>query len=393
MPGGRKYFQTAKKTDPVVIQGIKVPLISDADKPKPTKRRCIGPICDDYWNKFREIRKRYKISWNKLFEIMMDAEKYSYVQNWIVEDMAPSDLCKKINRDTVKSLEPLWWSNLGKNLANGLRDAKDVEDIRKQLEKKKTDTCLIIGAGPSVERFGHLKMLAESDFKGIIFATDKILIPALKAGVDVDYSITVDGSEKIFPFYDSKLVDKSHVEAIFTTTVAPKVIERFKNEIYYFNAFQDDPDHDYKSLSRVLQYMTGHTIVMTGGCCGSTSWILSILFGIKNIGLIGFDFGFDAEEIDKNPDALKKTPYWEYYVKSHDVDKILKKLFKRRTNPFFKNECITDFMFQAYADAFDSMTDNIGMKTNTINCTGAGMVFPRKNIKCLHFDDFLKKYS
>ena len=74
-----------------------------------------------------------------------------------------------LNNMSTHHLLPAWVGNFKENL-KVIDESKDIME----LEKKK-EPAIVVGAGPSIKMHNHLKMLQESNFKGTIFATDRIL--------------------------------------------------------------------------------------------------------------------------------------------------------------------------------------------------------------------------
>ena len=100
----------------------------------------------------------------------------------------------------------------------------------------KERSAIIVGAGPSVKKHDHLKLLAESDYNGSIICTDRMLLPTLKAGITPDrfakfYVITIDGAEILKKFYDDELLKKyvNKINGIFSTIVHPSTVHNDSN--------------------------------------------------------------------------------------------------------------------------------------------------------------------
>jgi len=76
-----------------------------------------------------------------------------------------------------------WIDNFGINLPDiwKLPSAKNI--IQKKI---KNDSAIVIGRGPSLKKFNHLKLLANSKYDGNIVCTDGALKSVLESGVTPD---------------------------------------------------------------------------------------------------------------------------------------------------------------------------------------------------------------
>ena len=76
-----------------------------------------------------------------------------------------------------------WVQNFAVNLNNIWNESSARELTPNQNNMNKNSSAIIIGKGPSLKKENHLKILAESDYKGTIVCCDGVLIECLKAGV------------------------------------------------------------------------------------------------------------------------------------------------------------------------------------------------------------------
>ena len=75
-----------------------------------------------------------------------------------------------------------WVKNFGLNLDKIWKESSAKNLVPNQ-SKITNNSAVVIGAGPSLHKHEHLKLLAKSNFKGSIICTDRMLIPTLKAGI------------------------------------------------------------------------------------------------------------------------------------------------------------------------------------------------------------------
>ncbi len=296
----------------------------------------------------------------------------------------------RMAENTAGALFPQWMTNFRKNL-DDIDQGRDIIQLAEKYQKKKT--ALIIGAGPSLEEYRHLEMLAKSNYDGLVIATDRILISCLEKGVIPDMVVSLDGDFEVCEFLKHDLIKKhcGKMDMIFSTVVDNTTINMWprKDNIYFFNPHLDTMETDM-SVSKAMLQMTGKTVMHTGGNVGGASWFLAVMLKKGTIGLIGMDLSY------KDTKDIEDLPSFPIFSRMHEgnPDKIIK-CFRRDTHPFFKTVSIPDYMMDAYLEVFQSWTAAIhdAHGVMTVNCTGSGTIHPGKGIECMHFQDFLKKHA
>lgn len=333
---------------------------------------------------------------------------------WIVKDVALSEgLDAQIEKSTRDNLMDVWIDNFRENLPyvrNGKTIAELVPvqclDIReKDPPPPGIGTAIVIGRGPSIFKKKHLELLASSDYKGTIIASDGMLINCLRAGVIPDYTVSIDGNrEKIWKLYDDPLVDKfgSLIKGIINVTCAPTVRERCERagmEVFWFNPIFDDPWHpNNDSFTRIMAIFTktekllhGVPSMSCGGHCGATAWVLAWqLFRCNPVCLIGIDLGYlpgtPIEEMEYYPswrDAARATgrPISEFASSVRTLH-----------NPDYDCDCLVDSIFDHYGYSFRQLVDEAPLWVDTHNCTEGGQLCYPARIKCRQFAEFLQEH-
>jgi len=325
-----------------------------------------------------------------------------------------------ISKATKEGLFKIWVENFADNL-NDIRYGKNISHLVPQNpDDAPKGYAIVIGRGPSVFRLGHLEMLAKSDYKGVIIATDGMLYECLKRGIVPDYVLSVDGNRKLIvrwygdPNFDEhfpeateeerkrneeciELVNEhgKEIKALLITCVAHNVVERCKNariEIYWFNPIFDDYRQN-ESFTKLQKMMTVSDVnprgvpgMVAGGNAGSCAWVFSHSVLRRIPVLIGIDFGYPEGT------PLKDTCYFDGMMKSvGSVEKVMQ-AYAEIYNPFFKVKVLTDVVFQHYKKAFLDMCLNTDSWVYTIQCS-LGALFsenPLHKIRCMNFEDFLK---
>ena len=163
----------------------------DKEETGEKKRRQLPGISEKAWNGINEIRKEKDITWNELIE-----QIYHY-QDWLghLLTLPPKPtIGDKLNAVTVTYYMPLWLKNIYLNFF--MEHIKDINDIKEIFFTEKGKPAIVIGAGPSLHKYKHLELLAQSEFyknkEGPIITTSHTVKDCLEAGVIPDYMVLLD---------------------------------------------------------------------------------------------------------------------------------------------------------------------------------------------------------
>jgi hypothetical protein len=296
-----------------------------------------------------------------------------------------------------------WVKNFGLNLVNIWKEPSAKNLILSDTNKK-NNSAIVIGAGPSIHDHKHLELLAKSNFKGSIICTDRILIPALKAGITPKkfpkfYVITIDTAEKIKKFYDNEIVKKygSKINGIFTIVTNPKTLQIARKNginINWMHALFDYSEGK-KSFNQISSLMIraknsehGLPGIQTGGNVGTSAWFVAWkILKCKNVCLIGINHSWNENDEWEKMAAHCNIPL-NIDKKSH----LFKKLFPTIYNPEFDCKCVLDPVFQYYSNALKDFITRTPSHVKTINATQGGCIFGRQII-CMTLQQFLKIYE
>lgn len=297
----------------------------------------------------------------------------------------------------------IWVQNFALNLNNIWNESSAHELIPKN-DFSDISSALVIGRGPSLKKFNHLKILSESEYNGIIICSDGVLIDALKNNITPEkfknfFVITIDAGESIKDLYNHKLVNEfgNKIKGIFSTVTHPQTLETAKNagiKPYWLHTLFDysEGKKSFNQISammvRAKNHEKGLPAIQTGGNVGTSAWFTAWrILKCKKIGLIGIDHSWNEDDS------------WEKII-SHghdtpnqvdiDLDSDLgKKLFPRIYNPHFNCNCIVDPIFQYYSSALKEFIIRSPKWLQTINATEGGCIFG-DNISCMTLKNFLK---
>ena len=223
--------------------------------------------------------------------------------------------------------------------------------------------ALVIGAGPSLERFGHWDLIKK--FKGYIVVTDFMLKHCIAHDITPDYVCTAENTKRITDFFireglhkaDEGVKDKLDQVSNKIICVTSRKTHEDTRKIINSRKWKDcievsDPEIDRSSN--------------VGLFCWKFAWHH---LACKDVVLIGMDHA--------------KPEGWEPKIQL-GID--LGDAFKLIEHPDFGTKQWLDPIFQHFRKEFLESAAN--SPVNTINCTEGGSLFG-KNIKCMKFKDYL----
>ncbi|RZD43904.1 MAG: hypothetical protein CXT78_07345 [Thaumarchaeota archaeon] len=301
-----------------------------------------------------------------------------------------------------------WVTNFASNLPNiwNENSAKKLNLKIQNFEKEK-NSAIVIGRGPSINKFEHLKLLAESNYQGNIVCSDGILSNALKAGVTPDkfpkfFVVTIDPYPFVKKHYEHEIIKSygSKIKGIFTVITNPEVVEKARDaeiQIHWLHSLFDynEGKKSFNNLSALMIRAKNieHKLpaIQTGGNAGTAAWFISWqILKCSTVALIGINHGHEED------DPLETIIYHNNKEElSEGVDRdstTFQKLYKKVYNPDFNCICILDPLYQFYSEALKEFISRSPDWLTTINATEGGSIFGDR-IKSMKFEKFLEKYE
>jgi hypothetical protein len=262
--------------------------------------------------------------------------------------------------------------------------------------------ALVIAAGPSIHRFETARIIKDSEFKGIIVATESSMAWCLRHNIVPDLVVTLDPhSERIVRWFgDPDLNEKDlirddyysrqdmdpkfrenqlsfnrelinlvnqygpRMKIAVASSASFAVVRRAEEsgmDVYWWNPMYDDYEVS-GSITQRLYQENGLPCLNAGGNVGTACWVIAhALLGIRRVGLVGMDFGYYAD-----------TPYdrTQYYK---EVLALVGKEFIKVRNPYLESDFYTDPAYLWYRDSFLEMAAEA--ECQTVNCTNGGILF------------------
>jgi len=277
------------------------------------------------------------------------------------------ELGELINERTREVNLKLWMENLANNLSV-IKTCKNIDHIPKATRR----SAIVVGAGPSFEKKGHVEILREAKNHTIV-STDRMLIPLLSAGICPDIVVSLDGDrELIVKWYDSKLVDENRTTiGVMAVTVAPNVIKRFPEEKFFFTPLIDELNSS-TSLTKTISYMTNTPILSSGGNVGVTCVNLAAYLNYKNIILTGLDLAYTMDT------PIEDSAYYSIAREADptmSLDKFRELFLIYGYNPDFGVRYYTDVVFKYHRDYLVEISSHMAKDGVTIiNATEGGSV-------------------
>ena len=310
----------------------------------------------------------------------------------------------------TRAMIDLWMYNYARNISdildgNSVRLLSVFKNNSKSMKNHKpNNSAIVIGAGPSVYEKNHLETLANSNYKGAILCTERMLLPCLKSGITPKkfpqfFVLTMDPYQITIKFYNDKIIKKHSkgISAIMSTCTIHETIEICKNyglNMFWFHPLIDD-FRKQGSINKIMNMMSksdknpdGFSGLQTGGNIGCFSWIFSwAILGCSPVGLIGLNMGVDGDT------PLEKTQHYDQVLNHFDNDKSkVGKFYRKVFNEDLGTESLLDPVFDFYREAFLDLVVRVPRWTKTVNATEGGSLFGT-GITNMRFVDFLNTYN
>lgn len=354
------------------------------------RRRQLPGISEEAWSGVNTIRKEKEMTWNEFFE------RINNYQDWLglllLLPRRPS-LGDKLNAVTVTHYMPMWLQNIYRNFLK--KHVKNIKDIKEIFDTATNKPAIVIGAGPSLQKFHHLELLADSAFYkekiGPILTTSHTVKDCLEAGVIPDYMILLDPEPVMLPHIDHDIVDEyaDKIKGIFPITIDNIVLNRWKGKkIFFLAAISEATIPNVQAvLSGLFPKITEMNALANAG---TFSWNVAKFLGCNPIAMIGMDQGFLMDT------PVEETPYYKAFQKSYDNrEEILDNDYYFHTHSFFKTDRYTDDIYRNFAKNAIAAA-NVAKKDKgirTINATGGGFIDKPEVIENMWFEDFLRKWE
>jgi len=347
----------------------------------------LPPVDKAAYEAVDKIRADYNLSWDDFFQRL-----HLYANGLHYMFQAPAEFTKQLQLDlnTAMGLIDMWCANIEANFCECKR-CGDIQQIRPRFEGR---TALIVGAGPSLHRRGHLdalKRAKEGGWDGDVITTAHALIWCLEAGVIPEIVCIVDGAPVIAQFLDDPRVDQYADDINFCacTSIHPDTLNRWPGSKKYF--FRTSvPWNILPNVDTLLaKVQPNYTEIDSGGNNGTACLSLAVALGMQRVGAIGFDLGYPKGF------PYQETQYWEAYAQSipehyKDEADLIEKVYHDYLHTVFGTWSYYDFVYEVFRNSLFELTTVYRKHgiVDFINCTEGGTV-EHESIRCMSLEKFL----
>lgn len=165
------------------------------------------------WDNFENLVYREFKQYPTVFE-----NHYKMFNNCLIETIN----AMRINRNTALYFASQWQSNFMEN----------IEFIFKSIPVKsffnlfKDIPAVVVSAGPSLDK--NIRLLKEAKGKSVIICVGTALKALLKEGIEPDFVVSIDGSEKNFKHFEGCSVNSP---LLYDLTVYPEILKEYKGPL------------------------------------------------------------------------------------------------------------------------------------------------------------------
>ncbi len=209
--------------------------------------------------------------------------------------------------------------------------------------------AIVIGAGPSLNEYEHLELIAESNFEGYILVTDKALQFALEKGITPD---------KFPNYYVISAEDRKNVNEMFSNPIVKRYSEKI-NLLYFWKPKEIYPIA--REFGFNLQLYEGYEFCLFGNS-GGIAWFVAWNFlHCNTVILVGMDhsWGSNSSKYGIGPES-----------------ELGKEFYTTGKNPFTNKIWICTPSFWYYREVFLYIA-SINTQIKTINCSESGSLYSK----------------
>lgn len=339
------------------------------------------------------------------------------------------DNAERVRGHTLSVYEELWFNSIAENMPK-IRAGANLWDFPRQ----KGRPAIIVGAGPTVNKFKQLDALEESVHswqKPFIICVDKMVHELQRREIRSNLTVTLDGTPEVKGFYEKiqppssvYLAAQEKLNVALTIQTHPSVVsevERF-GKVWWFIPLWDDIKAE-KSYTRTFHFMTKKFMIQALGNVGAVSVMIASLLECDPVAFIGLDYGYPPDT------PLEETSYFKAYkamVDQYNRDltkenrktrrtykRQLKKYEENRSlptpqtpalketksiescyryliNPDTKMHVMVDQNWDVYRTLFLTFLKHMTPRPRYLNCSPISSLFSPE-IVTMSFEDFLKE--
>ena len=242
------------------------------------------------------------------------------------------DNAERVRGHTLSVYEELWFDSIAENMLR-IRAGANLWDFPRQ----KGRPALVIGAGPTVQKFKQLDLIENSinRRKLFIISVDKMARALLEKKLRPSLIVTLDGTKEVKQFYEEIPTPEfpDRLDIALTIQTHPSVVEEANRlgKVWWFIPLWDDIKAE-KSYTRTFHFMTKKFMIQALGNVGAVSVMIASLLECDPVAFIGLDYGYPPDT------PLEETSYFKAYKAM--VDQYNRDLTKenRKTRRTYKRQ-------------------------------------------------------
>ncbi|MBI5749587.1 MAG: DUF115 domain-containing protein [Nitrospinae bacterium] len=199
--------------------------------------------------------------------------------------MVDQERLKEVKNATIQLFTPLWQSNFNKNK----RDIARCPGVNTLKDKFKNIPCVIVGAGPSLDK--NIKYLHAAKDRTLIISCDAALKTLLSNSITPSLVVNLDPQEYVVDFF--KGLDTRGLTLVASTVIHPSVLKMWFGRIIFYNKYAPDIP-----LFKQIQAVANEVGTLTpGGSVLSVAYDLSFKIGANPITFIGQDLSYSSGNV------------------------------------------------------------------------------------------------
>lgn len=250
-----------------------------------------------------------------------------------------------------QSWVPIWFHNFAMNIPVM---KKTLNDLKSDFVRK-SDSALVVAAGPSHKRIDYDLVRMFNESVGDVFCTNKSFRTLVRNGISPAVVCALDADpimRKSFHFHHSgEAINGQRMcfASVVNHDTVKYVIKR-GGVLYWVNPEMPGVDN----ATDIMGHMNGMSVIRHGGNAGGMMIWLAYMLGYKNIGVLGMDMGY------------KPSPDWDRgMAAAHEYFWI----------PWRRMTIALGFVFRIYLAEFSRMVSDIAYPTDEMQSVGLNKAY------------------
>lgn len=320
----------------------------------------------------------YNINWSYFTHVMeyKETKKQDFFEFANVFYDAKSAEINNSNELTTNYFKAIVAKNMYDNRER-FKHSKTVAELINNKDQFKDKVCLVCGTAPSLQE--NFPMIRKYREHFVIMGVDSSLFPLYEEGIEPDYILNIDAARACGDFVKGFPAGRK-TKLIASVGSHSHLINSWENDILFY--FPTPIKNIYFWLLNTIEGYSKVPFLTPLNNCGSTSVILAIDLGFREIAITGIDFAFTGNRMyasgSRVTHADDKQADGEI-LKSYHGNKIIKMVDCRG------GEVQTDETFAFYARTLEVMI--FGRKYTNVTNVGAGIM----KIPYMPFEEFVQK--